>query len=436
MDDLGPEDFDTRHLTRKAWRRKLLLAGFLLLVGGLVGGVLGWTSEEPVYRARGLIYIQQHLISSANPTGERGMPMFEGYVAYQAALLASRRCALLAMATETWGKAGEPRDPEAVAAFEARTSIVRPEGQPHIQVCFEDPRPDVAVAGVRALIEAYTKLSEDLNDANEKLEYARAQVDVLGGKQKTTTDQILVRTAEYGGVEGLEIRHRAAIKQLLDVEDQLARVRQMLRDHKSDAGPDGNAPKKAGEIALENPEVAKILLDLDVLEAEERYLAQQRGKQNPALAALRRKIAARKKRIEQLAEAWNRVRATKALGGLSSAQLEDREQRLVAHLEALRARTRRIGETRAGVARLQAAQADLLRQLADMEAMKEQLTSQLTGKGRIRIPDPGSRPTEYFRDPRSRHFAWGAALGALPGLLLLLFFAFRAKPRSPLPDAA
>lgn len=64
-----------------------------------------------------------------------------------------------------------------------------------------------------------------------------------------------------------------------------------------------------------------------------------------------------------------------------------------------------------------------------METLKDELTSQLFGKGRIRIVDPGSRPTGYFRDRRESRLKLWAVFGALPGLLALLFFAFRGKRR-------
>lgn len=220
-----------------------------------------------------------------------------------------------------------------------------------MEFCFVDPDSEVALTGVRAMIAAYLKLSADLNDAHESVEYAREQTEVLTSRLEAGRDKFLTLTADFGGVDGLEIRHRAAIHQVLSVEELLEALRKAIANHGK----------------TEDEESATL------------------------------------------------------------AELKAREEELVARLERLQGKARKLGRVRVDVERLQARNEQVQRRLEQMSALLNQLTAQLVGKGRIRVVDPGTMPTEYYRDDRSAARQTWAGIGALPGLIALLVTAWRGR---------
>ena len=402
--------------------RRWIGFALLLLVGTAGGATAGWASTEPLYRSQGLVYIAPVVLPPANPA-DCVLPLWEGYLAYQVELLKSPRVALMAMETEPWkARRHEAYGLAALPAFEARRSIEHAPSTQHVAIGFTHPDHATAQAGVRALIEAYTSLSEDLNDANGSLEYARAQSEKLMSMHKETVAQLLTITQEYGGTEGLELRHGAVVRRLLETEDLLMKVRNLLDAETQPGAVD--APVTPGEIAVEHAAMADMLLQLARFQAEEASVVGKLGAQSERVLELRREIAVYEKRIDEFAAAWNQARRARQSGEATPEELKAREQRLLAHLEQLQAQARKLGQTRADVERLQAHRADLERQLTEMTALKERLTSQLLGKGRIRVADPGSLPTEPWCDGRpSRVLTWGG-LGALLGLLGLLGLGF------------
>jgi len=117
-------------------------------------------------------------------------------------------------------------------------------------------------------------------------------------------------------------------------------------------------------------------------------------------------------------------------------QLKARERGLIAHLEALQAKNRKLAKVRMDVERLLASEMDLRRQLQQVDALRDQLTAQLVGKGRITVADPGTEPTEYYRDDRRANAATWAGFSALPGLIALLVTAWRGRRSKRAPAAA
>ncbi|MDJ0522838.1 MAG: hypothetical protein QNJ90_12290 [Planctomycetota bacterium] len=434
--ELAPEDFDTRLLTRKARRRRLIVGLAVLVIGVAVGATLGWSADEPLYRSKGLVFIAPSVPTPADPLGKNRPPMFDGFVDYQTSILESPRCANLAGETGAWKQQGRGEADEAGEAILRGRRVERLEGSASIEVAFTDRDPQVAVAGVQALIEAYTKLAGELNDADERLSFAQAQIELLQGKIKVTTDKILAFTSQYGGTEGLEIRHRSGLQQLLETEDALESLRLTIRTFQADVGPDGTGPVSAIEIALENAEVARLLLEIADLVAEDKYLAEKLGPQSEQRVVLQRRLGVRKEHLKRLVEAWHHRRARKAAGGATLPQLRDREKRLVQRLERLRMQNRRTGQTRADVERIQAERTGLGDKLKQMTGLKEQLEAQMAGSGRIRIADPGQLPTKYWRDRRPAYARLGGAIGAVPGLVLLLLAGFRGRRRSGSFEAA
>jgi Mrp family chromosome partitioning ATPase/uncharacterized protein involved in exopolysaccharide biosynthesis len=430
--DAGPEGAPAGASPWQALHRRLrgrYAWAVLLATAGLVGGAyLGWHAKKPLYAGHSLIYIQPSMVSPKDPTGTSVLPMFQGFVAYQVDLLKDSRLTEAAMETDIWKRTGRPAGPAAVADFEKHRLVEHASGTQHIQVLFLDPDPDVALAGVRAITQAYQVRAAELYDPNDQLAYARKQIEVLNSQIKNGTDGILDDTSKYGGVEGMEIQHRAVVKQVLDTEELLKQVQRLVDDAKGRQEDAGNAkPVPPEQIAVENPEMAGALHELDLLETQAQYMGRTLGARNPELDRLQGKIAVQKRRIQQLAEAWNQVHVVKEDGGASLEELKSREQVLADQLKQLQKRQKALGTTRGEVERLKANNEDLLRQRTEMVALKDQLTAQLAGKGRIQVPADFARPTAYYKDRRVTYAGAFGFLGALAGLLLVVLVSLRDR---------
>ena len=259
----------------------LKLAVVVLVVGLGAGALWGYTCEAPVYRASTLIYIAPPLHSPEFVGDGRG-PQFAGFVAYQAELLRSRRATLMAMQTAVWKATGESHEARDDVRFQQRLRVRHERGTQHIQVLFDDPEPETALAGAQALLAAYTRLNAGLQDGAEKLEYARTQIEILQARQKSVTDQVLAFGAEYGGGEGLQIRHRATLKKVLEAEDQLVALERAIQA--AEAKKQDTAELKARRDALwrwleqirtEQRKLGETRVQVDRLQAQKHDLERQ-----------------------------------------------------------------------------------------------------------------------------------------------------------------
>jgi len=273
----------SRGVERPAWRR---LATPVLLTA-LVGAVLGMGLATPRYRSEGLVRVEPRLPNPEDPCGRDLNPMIAGFMAYQEQLLRARRTTLLALDTETWKKAGEDRGPDAAESFEARRDVVCERGWLHLLVRFEDTRPGVALAGLRALLEAYESLIRDMNDDDERLQYAQAQGKKLQEQIDETSDAIKALAKEYGGVEGLQARHIEIVSQLIEMEHELMRVRTELHGREAGIG---------GEQAELRARAEMLEARLDNLQA----LSRELGRVRAEIARLQAEKAGLERQAEQM----------------------------------------------------------------------------------------------------------------------------------------
>lgn len=101
-------------------------------------------------------------------------------------------------------------------------------------------------------------------------------------------------------------------RQIEEVTRRIAALRRKGGDMRDQPTAAEAAPAiRPREIAVENPQMANALLELDLLEAEEEYQATKFGEKNEGLQQLRRQIKIRKLALERMAKAFNRARVTK-----------------------------------------------------------------------------------------------------------------------------
>ncbi len=404
---------------RYAW------AILLATVGLVGGGLLGWRSKEPEYRGEGLIYIAPSMPSPQDPAGMNVLPMFEGFMAFQVEVLQSTRATNLALETKAWKEGGGETGPNASVAFEKRRKVSRVRGTQHVRIEFVHTDPDIAIAGVHALIDAYLDLSAELNNADERLDNARRQAEKLESRIELATEQIFALASEHGGVEGLKTGHAALLERVLKTTEALDNLRTKIEGHEAE-GDEASVVTEvpAEEIAVNSPQLMDMLLQLAMAKAKDELLAERLGEECDERCQTHQQIKVLQAHIDAFTKAWNKKNAesTTSGGGVTLGQLKTHEKGLAKSLEKLRAERRTLDKTRVEVDRLQAANEELMRRLKRMEALEEQLAAQLVGKGRVRIADKGTRPLVPHKDSRKSYAAAGGLLGGAFGLLIVLLF--------------
>jgi Mrp family chromosome partitioning ATPase len=415
----------------------------LLAAAGAAGGAFaGFRMQAPQYRADGLIRIAASMPSARDPRGLNIPPMFRAFVDEQVTMLKSYRLADIAVKSEPWRAAGQGTSADAIPQFMARSSA-NLSGDSLIAIQFVDESPDVALAGVRALLAAYDEFLVDENRKSDKMGQAATQAAELELSLKEIDGRILKVPSEYGGEEALEIRHSTTMNQVLADEDLLRRVQGRIRRLESAspapevprAAPAPFVPKSASELALENPQLQTWMLDVELLTGKIELRAEKFGEQDDQLVALRRELEVRKRLIASFVENANNRRKldhdlrpdAPTTGGETLADLKAQESVIEEHLAAMRKESQAYGAARVELRRLRAERDEVARKLDDTKQWKDELAGQLAGSGRIAVLYRGDRPVSPFKDRRSVAAVAGGLFGAGLGVLIVFLIGLRDR---------
>ncbi len=233
------------------------------------------------------------------------------------------------------------------------------------------------------------------------------------------------KTAAYGGVDGLKTFHAEALRTLLSAQEEFQKVEDQIRRYDDAAGAGASrGPLSPEEIAVDSAEMARDLLDLDRLKADEARLVGKVGDQDPGLVKTRSDIGVLKTHIQRMADAWNAKRLAGAQGGVTREQLVALEERLKTERDALGAHRQELGDLLAEVARHQKDIDDDQRKLDDLKYLRENVDLKPIGEGRITIPEPGPPPTTPYKDSRISRAVAGAVGGGGLCFLLVIFLGF------------
>ena len=397
-------------------RGRYAAAILLTLVGALFGAFLAWRFVRPLYRGTASIYIHPVAPGPRDTVDQSLLPLFESFLASEVEVIGTGEVTRRAVQTEVWQAAGGGNDADAMRSFEERRGVFLVPGTHLVRVEFVDPDPDVALAGVRAVIEAYQAQYAELHGEEEIDTGSGRRERLLVRRLRAGLDELQALTAEYGGVEGLEIRHRAAILLVLSTEEALRSVRAALGSQAPGSTPGALSPS---EIAVESEPMAEYLAHLARTEAEQKILERRLGYTAPRVLALRTKIAVLQEGVDELARTWNQAHVAEA-GAPTLAELEEREKGLQGRLAVLRGGSRKLGRIHSEARELQTANEELNQQLVRLEALEEDQAAVPTRQGRIQVADPGTRPTSPFRDARKLWAAVAAVVGGLLGFLIVL----------------
>ncbi len=162
---LGPSQPQPQPLKRihQSLRGRYLIAFTIAAVCGVIGGALGYMSQQPGYQSDGVIEVTPYVFVDATKPDQL-MPGHGQYVATQVTLLQSQRTIQEAVSDPDYiaaRRTGNQTVQGDLAAFGRALKVRHQPGSGLIWVSFLDEDPAIASAATRAVISAYMRLHGD-----------------------------------------------------------------------------------------------------------------------------------------------------------------------------------------------------------------------------------------------------------------------------------
>ncbi len=424
----------------RALRGRLHWAILAALLLGAGGSFVGYRVMPPEYTSAGLIEIKPVLPKILYENEHNSaIPMFDAYVNAQAQLMSSRRVIDMAMQSDRWKQTGRALNPDQVALFIENLQVQKARRGNTITVTFNDSEPDVAVAAVRSIIDAYERIHREQEAQEDTLVIRRLEerVTSLNREVEGIQTQIQAIADEYGS-DGLEKNYQFKLEKLNEVESSLNHVRLELALAEADAmqyqqGED-QEPEEP-EITAEM--VARIDLEMEhyfkqrlELEDMRRMLLVQGTKpSHPEIGLLEKKIASTQEKIQQILKVYREkpeetaVLAPEELARKEALQrvkhIRSREAQLTKLFKDLQAETLELGRKALQIDRLKS-QADMKRQrLKETRFRIEQLNVESGVSGRVNIISRGDEPLKPSKDKRRQLAIAGGVGGVFMGFGLV-----------------
>lgn len=443
QDDAARQRQQVLALLRGRYHWAVLLA----LLFGVTAAVVGYMAVTPVYRSSGRVQVAPELSPVLSET-DATAPIrdYYGYLAEQAGLIKSPAVVELAMRQEVWQQTGRSSSPTQAPIFAANLEVELPrrnQGQ-SVWVSFRDVDPEVAQAGVRAVLDAYRQIyEEDLRQAEAQrlgtLERSRSRVrqelnTIRGQKQQLLGDL---------GAQGLAERFQVRTDELLRLNATIEQLKMRL-----DA-MDGRSSAVPQQLDLDQMAASDPLL-ADLVQRKRLYESSIQRDLQLGLGIGHRQVARAQAELDSMNRQIEDHMRRYPQGGLASGAPvgsmmgpEASRDDLTAELERLEEAARRVeSEVREMVRRTNGAQeldAEALRlqqRLTQIDQRMEELRIEARGAERLRVLSYGSETkTPYNDSTRKQLAAAGFVGGGSLGVGLVMLFGLLDRRFRRLDDA-
>jgi Mrp family chromosome partitioning ATPase/capsular polysaccharide biosynthesis protein len=220
------------------------------LLGALAGGYAAYETWTPLYTGKAMVQVAPILPRVMFKNEDNSlMPMYDSYIASQAALLQSPKVLSSAIRRPEWMKLQRDFSESDFETFSDSVVVDSKRGSQIISVSFTDENPDAAVAGVNAVLAAYRQLygESELKQREERITAleARKRADEEALRQLQVEIQQISEEVDSQSLElvyqtKLADRQRLEAK-LEEIAVQTAGLRAMLG-----LARDKDAPASAG----------------------------------------------------------------------------------------------------------------------------------------------------------------------------------------------
>lgn len=223
--DGGETRFDPILILRRALRGRYAWMAGLTVFAAIVGAIVGWFVEKPLYKSEGLIRIAYTLPPIISETDQNAaLPMFDSYMRSQALRMSSRSLVEKALMNIN---GGQPISPEALADVADNLTVEHPADDEHLRVTYVDNDPRDAAAVVQAMVFAF----RDEYDRTEK-QSEDERLAVLAGYQgdlQTKLDDDQNKAANLSVKDSFQ--QMSVNQHTMLVSDQLAVAEQILHGY-------------------------------------------------------------------------------------------------------------------------------------------------------------------------------------------------------------
>lgn len=400
------------------------------VVLAVAGAYLGGTLPHATYVSRGMIEVAPRAPRVLDEIEEKGMvPMFDQYIFSQAAIAGSRRVVDLAMQSDEWRRISSDRSDGAVGSFQSRLSVFHGPRTQTIDVSYTDEDPDVAVAAVNAVLNAYLKVVEE-HDAKTSLDkvHALERQRTLDISHLTELrSQVLDATGGLG-VEQLNSSYESLVKETTDLEDDVRRLdAQIAAGNAAGVAPAEIGAMSERQIAALDPEL-RTLVQKRTENADTRKALKERGygPSHPMLVELERDAQVLEQRIaDQLQDFRTAQGKTPDARLLDVSEKKVERDRVVRQRDANQDELRRLSLKKTMVANLDDERANVQERLERVKKELDKLDVESTLRGRISVLAYGDRPVTPDTDRRRSLAALGAVGGVGLGFGLVLLWGLR-----------
>lgn len=417
------------------------------LVGGIAGGIYGYRSQKPVFKAEGMVVVSPQLPVVLDRTADTGMPpMFTAFVNQEALRIRSDEVVSKAISSSEWQSLNRPRTPISELGFKrALGAGVRRDTQTVINVTFTDEDAQAAFLGLIQSMRAY----KDVFDQGDKASLVKRK-DILDreladlDRDLDLERQAVLRDAREFGTD-LELLHAARMERLLTVQDSITELNLRLAQvapagsEDADAGAESTAQAQAEltpeQLASIDPQMAGHLNSRMNLEAAlKRLLAGGQGEQSREVKKVRRELALVDQTIADYMSqvALGKPVTTTARPGDSSGSLVQSPAQMRATLATLRTQEESLAvevnamgikkvEMEQRRKRMDELEAEIRRIKNGRDALEIEARSRKELAGRIELSEPTSPPIAPSSDGRRKAAVLFAGFGGgLPVAIVLV----------------
>lgn len=406
------------------------------LVLAVIGAVSGFVLPKPQYTSEALLQVRPNIPRTLYETDENQIPpMFENFVATQAALIEAPRVFEVAVEDPELVAAGwEPR-PRGISRLKKVISVSYRRGSQviSIEATCDDPRQ--AQKAVNAVLRTYHTLygEQGIAKYNERMNELQAMRATLENEVAAKRNSILNLSANYL-TDDLDALHEARLSDTFDLERRIREVRYTIESIEPPplAGEGGEAQAPLPELTVEylatlDGELKELLAERQSLDAqiekERRFGPRhvQTRRLEEERDALEARLTSRAKRIRELIEARGSTGDPALPADTTLEQAKALLAQLTADLEAKKQEVADIRATRRTIEELRAEEERTRARLTEAVLTLEQqiVERQNIQQGRV-DPIYGDLPSEPSRDRRLQLAVLGGLAGAGLGVGLVL----------------
>ncbi len=413
-----------RHL-----RGRYIPAVVLGVLLAIPAAVIGWKAVPPTYESTGLVRIAPTLPKLIYQNEENQLlPMFDSFVATQAAFIKSRRVVDLAANRQELRDAGWPGPPDGTAALDRALEATTRRGSELIIVSVKHRDPKLAQAATNAVLKTYEEIQDELNGTSTQKRHAALEVIAANLASDLAGVRTNIKTlSEQQGTDDLEELHRARVDAMVRLKSMLDELDLAIaRAGESDApGEDPEDLRDAETLAKSDTVLRGLLDEQESLKLQEATLAPTYKESHPTMIDLRRRQAAVEARINARVAMAKSPEAADRPGELVETLTRERA-RIAALHEAAVAELRKLGSLRMSIRTQRARELELIEeQKLTIDRMDQlRIERESTQSGRISIAQTGDLPARPATDRRRPLAAFGAAAGFGAGVGAVWAFGF------------